>query len=144
MKILINLDDCIKKGLIKKSIPSREQALASIEKAKQLLIEAQANLEGQHYNAATIVAYLSILNSCRAILFNDGFRERSHACVTRYLEEKHGDEIPSDYIDLLDHFRETRHDVQYEVDYFAEKEGAGHIVEFAEKFVKLMEKLLKK
>lgn len=141
---MIDLDGCIRKGLIKSAVPSKEQADASLKKAKRLLGEAEANLEDRHYDSALVVAYLAIFNSCRAILFKDGFRERSHACIARYLEERHSDEIPKDHIDLLDHFRETRHDVQYEADYFAEKETAEQIIGFAEKFLALAKKIIEK
>ena len=143
MNKLIDLDDCLAKGLIKKSVASKEQALASITKAKTLLAEARGELEDERFNAAVIVGYLALLNSSRAILFRDGYRERSHACIARYLEAKYRDKIPKDYIDLLDHFRETRHEVQYEADYFAEAEGAKQIIEFAEKFIELIEGLLR-
>ncbi len=141
--MLIDLEDCLAKGLIRKHIPSKEQAIASLNKAGILLMEAKADLEDERFNSATVIAYLSILTASRAVLFRDGYRERGHACVTRYLEAKYSDKISKDYISLLDHYRETRHDVQYEADYFAEAEDSEQIVEFAEKFVELVEKLLK-
>jgi uncharacterized protein (UPF0332 family) len=139
---MIDLERCIAMGLIRKTVPSKEQAIASIEKAKRFLTEAKANLEDERFDSTVVIAYLAILNASRAFLFRDGYREKSHACITRYLEAKYSDKIPVEYIELLDHYRETRHDVQYEADYFSEQEGANQIVDFAEKFVKLAEKLL--
>ena len=139
--MLINLDDCLKKGLIKKTAPSKEQALASIDKAKKLLEEAKADLEDERYNSATVIGYLSILNASKALLYKDGYREKSHMCVTRFIEAKYGDKLPKDTIHLLDHFRETRHEIQYDVDHYADKESSKEIVEFANEFVNLIEDL---
>ena len=129
--------------MIKKSVPSKEQALASLNKAKILLKESEGDCEDERFNSVIIVAYLVLLNASRALLFKDGYRERSHACVTRYIESKYKNQVPKDYIDLLDHYRETCHEVQYEADYFAEAETAKQIIEFADKFVNLVEELLK-
>lgn len=120
-----------------------EQAIVSISKSKALLVEAKGDLEDERYNSATVVAYLVLLNCSRALLFKDGYRERSHACVARYLEVKYKNKIPQDFIMLLDHYRETRHDVQYEPDFSAEADGARQIVEFSDKFLKLVENLMK-
>jgi uncharacterized protein (UPF0332 family) len=140
---LIDLEECISKGLVKKTVPSMEQAIVSISKSKALLVEAKGDLEDERYNSATVVAYLVLLNCSRALLFKDGYRERSHACVARYLEVKYKNKIPQDFIMLLDHYRETRHDVQYEPDFSAEADGARQIVEFSDKFLKLVENLMK-
>lgn len=130
------------KGLIKKSPPSPEQARASIEKAKIMLMEAKADMADERFNSTVMIAYAAILNASRAILFRDGFRERSHACVVRYLESNYKSKISRDTIRLLDHFRETRHEVQYEASYLADAESASQIMEFAEKFIVQMEGIL--
>ena len=133
----------MEKGLIRRMVKSERLAEASIKKAKVLLAEAKADLEDEHFNSAMVMAYTALLNSCRAILFKDGYRERSHACVARYLESKYRDKIPAEDIELLDYFRETRHDVQYDVDYLAERETAERIVDFTGRFIDLVEKLVK-
>lgn len=139
---MINFEKCLAKGLIRKTISSKEQALASIAKAKIFLNEAVGDLEDERFNSATVVAYMAILNCERAILFKDGYRERSHICTTRYLEAKYKDRISREIIILLDHYRETRHEVQYEPDFSAEAEGARQIVDFAGKFLILAEKII--
>ncbi|MFH1785477.1 MAG: HEPN domain-containing protein [Candidatus Micrarchaeota archaeon] len=139
---MIDLEECIKKGMIRKTHPSKNQALASIEKAKKFLEEAKAGHNDKRFNSAVLMAYLVVLNASRSILFRDGYRERSHACITRYLEEKYKNIIPLDTIYLLDHYRETRHELQYETDYMADEKGSAQILEFADKFVVLVEKLV--
>lgn len=140
---LIDLEECMEKGLVRKIQPSKSHALAAIEKSKKFLEEAKADNKDRRFNSAVVMAYLVILNSSRAILFRDGYRERSHACITRYLEEKYKTRIPADTIHLLDHYRETRHELQYETEYMADEKGANQIIEFAEKFTILVDELIK-
>jgi uncharacterized protein (UPF0332 family) len=142
VRILISFDDCLKKGLIRKTAPSKEQALLSIDKSGKLLEEAKADLEDERFNSATVMAYLSILNSSKALLYRDGFREKSHACVTRYLEAKYSEKLSTEKINLLDHFRETRHDVQYDIEYMADNESSKQIVEFADEILHLIEEII--
>ena len=134
----------MKKRLIRKTAPSKEQALLSLDKSGKLLEEAKADLDDGRYNSATVMAYLSILNSSKTLLYRDGFREKSHACVTRYLESKYPDKFSTEQINLLDHFRETRHDVQYDIEYLADKESSKQIVEFAEEFLEKIEEIVSK
>lgn len=142
VRVLISFDECMKKGLIRNIAPSKEQALLSIDKSGKLLEEAKADLDDERYNSATVMAYLSILNSSKALLYRDGFREKSHACVTRYLESKYSNVFSAEQINLLDHFRETRHDVQYDIEYMAGKESSKQIVEFAEELLEKIEKII--
>lgn len=129
-------------GLLRKATPSPEQAKAGLGKAKILLTEAKADLKDRRFNSSLMTAYAAILNAGRAVLFKDGFREKSHFCVARYLEAKHKDRFPKDCILLLDHFRESRHEVQYESSYLADEVSAKQIIEFADVFISSVEKLI--
>jgi len=81
--------DCIEKGLLRKVPSSKDKALQSINKAKKWLEEAKKTLAGEAFDSSVLASYMVMFHSARAILFRDGFRERSHACVARYLEEKY-------------------------------------------------------
>jgi uncharacterized protein (UPF0332 family) len=121
---LIDLDGCMAKGLIKKTSPSKEQAYASMEKAKILLREARADMEDGRFNSAVMIAYAAILNASRAV------------------ESRYQNKISKDQIILLDHYRETRHEVQYEASYLADEAAATQIIAFTERFISLIETLL--
>ena len=141
---MLRFEDCVKAGMLRKMPPSKEQALLSVEKAEEILEDAKANLEEGRYNAAAMLAYVSMLNAARAVLFRDGWREKSHYCITRYLEAKHGDVIGKEMVDLLDDYRDTRHDVQYSAGYRASPEKASSMVTFAGKFLEKVEGILEK
>ena len=142
--MLIDFEECMKKRLLRKTTPSKEQALLSLGKAEEALEDAKATLKDKRYDATVTLAYVSLLSASKAILLKDGFQEKSHACIIRYLEAKHYDEIGGEDIRLLDSFRETRHEVQYSA-YFRASEGqAKEIVEFIKKFLTKAEKIVKK
>ena len=89
-------------------------------------------------------SYLTMFHSARAILFMDGWREKSHACVARYLEEKYVKQgkLEKKWIELLDLNRDIRHDDQYDLSFFSTKEDAEKALKSARSFLDRMKKLL--
>jgi uncharacterized protein (UPF0332 family) len=138
---LIDFDLCIEKGLLRKILPSKEKALRSIEKAKQLLAEAEANLKEERIDTTVIITYLAIFHAARAVLFKDGFREKSHECIIRYLEKKHS-EIDSDTINKLEEYKSERNQTQYDITYQSTEEHAEKMIEFAHKFIHKAEEII--
>ncbi len=121
---------------------SREKALENLVKAKILLADAEANLDEERHSTAVIIAYLAMLNAARALLFKDGYREKSHACVARYLEEKCKGRISRDAINLFNRYRSIRHNVQYEGSYLPSSTDAENMVRFAKELIKQVEKII--
>lgn len=139
---MLDLDECFEKGYLQKSPYAETLVRESMEKADDLLAQAKNNFENGSFDSALVMAYSAAFNAARAILFRDGFREKSHECVIRYLEKKHS-EIPGELIALLDKYRTSRHGVLYDVRYSATKVEAEESLEFAEKFIKEIEKIVK-
>jgi uncharacterized protein (UPF0332 family) len=109
-------DDCIKKGLLSKIPPSNDNALSSIKKAALWLADSRATMKTGAYDSCVLTSYLVMFHAARSILFNDGFREKSHACVSKYLEEvyvKPG-KLEKNWIEMLDYQRNIRHNNQYD------------------------------
>jgi len=140
---MISYEECVEEGLLRKIAPSPNQAKDQIDKAEILLEEAKKAVEGESPNSAIAMGYAAMFNAARALLFRDGFREKSHACVARYLEVNYH-EIDDTYIRLLDEYRERRHKVMYSMDYYPTLEEADRIVEFAGDFITLISKILNK
>jgi uncharacterized protein (UPF0332 family) len=70
-----------------------------------------------------------MFHTARAILIRDGFREKRHYCVARYLEEKYVKTKKLErWIALLDHYRDLRQQDQYHVSFFATEEEAKRIM----------------
>lgn len=139
---MTGFSECVEKGLLRKVVPSRTKALESLEKAKELLGEANANLEDGRPNSTVVMAYAAMFDAARAVLFRDGYREKSHYCVARYLEEKYEKKIGRDLINLLDEYRDSRHKVLYRADYYPTTDEAREIVGFATKFIEKIDKIL--
>jgi len=84
-----NYDDCIKENLLRKIPSSKDKAVQSLKKAHEWLKDSENSLKGEAFGSAILASYNAMFHSARSILFFDGFREKSHACVARYLEEKY-------------------------------------------------------
>ncbi|ASJ17582.1 HEPN domain-containing protein [Thermococcus chitonophagus] len=116
----------------------------SLKRAEEWLIEAEANLKFASYRTSLIASYLAMFHSARALLFRDGWREKSHFCVARFLEEfyvKTG-KLEREWVDLLDRMRELRHADQYDVSYSPTKEEAEEALKLAKQFVGKIKKIL--
>lgn len=137
-------NDCISEGLLRKIPPSREKAFRSIERSERWLKEAEKTLKGEAFDSSVLASYMVMFHSARAILFFDGFREKSHACVARYLEEKYvkTKKLKKKWVDLLDHHREIRHNDQYDLSFFSTDEEAEQAVKSASEFLSKMKELL--
>lgn len=139
-----DLNDCIKEGLLRSIPPSSEKAEGSAKAAQRWLEEAEKDFSGKAFNSCVMAAYLAMFHSARAILFFDGFREKSHYCVARYLEEKYVAKrlLERKWVELLDHSRELRHDDQYAISFLATEGEAESAMKAAKEFVERMTKLL--
>jgi uncharacterized protein (UPF0332 family) len=144
MKMAFSYKDCISKKLLKRVPPSRDKAERSMKKAKKWLEEAEKTHESKTYNSSVLASYMVMFHAARSILFYNGFREKSHACVARYLEEKYvrNGKLEKKWISLLDHHREVRHDDQYNLSFFSTKDDAVKALKSASSFFKRMNLLL--
>ena len=121
-----NYNDCIKANLLRRVPPSKDKALQSLKKATVWLKESEKYLDADATSSSILASYMSMFHAARSILFIDGFREKSHACVARYLEEKYVKikKLDIKWIALLDYSRETRHNDQYNLSFFSTEDDA--------------------
>ena len=140
----LRFKECIEKGLLRKIPASRDNALRSLQKAESWLKEAEKALKSEAYDSSVLSAYLVMFHSARAILFFDGYREKSHACVARYLEGHYvlNKKLEKKWVDLLDHQRQIRHENQYDLSFFSSDEDAKKACTTAELFLKRMKELI--
>ncbi len=139
---MIGFDECVEQGLLRRIPPSSVQAREQLAKANVLLDEAKKALDSESPNSAVIAAYAAMLDAARAVLFRDGYREKSHACVARYLEAKYSGKLGMPLIDLFDQYRDKRHKTMYSGDYYPTMGEANRAVSFAEEFVGKIEKIM--
>jgi uncharacterized protein (UPF0332 family) len=87
------------------------------------------------FNSSLMSSYLAMFHSARALLFFDGIREKSHYCIARYLEEKNAKKelLEIKWIELLDYYRDMRHDDQYSISCFVTNKEAEKAFKSASK-----------
>jgi uncharacterized protein (UPF0332 family) len=140
---LNNLEDCIKNGLIKRMAPSDQR---SILRARMWLLQAKVAKSAEIYDSCLLAAYETMFHAARALLIKDGYRERSHYCIARYVYEMYvkkgllGEKI----IEMIDHYRELRHDAAYEIEFEAGDTDAENAIKDAAAVLNAIEKLFTK
>ena len=138
---MVSFEECLEKGLITKAPYSDVLVKGSIEKAEELLEEAKYDLKRGAFNSAAVIAYSAAFNAARALVFKKGFREKSHACVARFIEAEY-ENFPQELIDLLDRYRSARHGVLYDVRRRANEVDASEMVGFASSFINEVKRVL--
>ncbi|WP_456453625.1 HEPN domain-containing protein [Thermococcus sp.] len=140
----MRFEACIERGYFERIEPSEELARLSINRAKETLISAGKNFEINVYEGALMLAYLAMFHAARAVLYRDGWREKSHARVSAYLREFYvgRGKMGLKWIRYLDYVRNLRHQSQYDVGFIPEPEIVSEVLDIARGFVGEIEKLI--
>ncbi len=138
-----DFDICLKN---KRIIPSSEaRSLVSKELSEALvdLEEARDNVSRQKYKWGTIQAYYAMFHAARALLYSQGYRERSHFCVLAAIEHLFGKAglLEMRLVRAFGHAMSLREDADYAAEY--SKEGAEQILKKAEDFYKKAQIILR-
>lgn len=143
--MVFNYNKCVEKGLLRKIPPSKDKAKQSLKKAKEWLKESESSLKAEAFNSSILASYMGMFHAARSILFYDGYREKSHACIARYLEEKYvkTGKLDKKWVELLDHNREIRHNDQYDISFFSTETEAANALKSANDFLMAIENLFK-
>ena len=133
----------MKKRLLRKTVPSKGKARKTLAASQKWLEEAEKNFESGALRSSLLSAYLAVFHAARSILFFDGYREKSHACIARYLEEKYVRKglLETKRLEMYDHFREVRHTDQYSFNFFTSGDESEDTIKNSRKFVSRMIKL---
>jgi uncharacterized protein (UPF0332 family) len=142
----IEFSDCIEQELLRKVIPSIDKARKGIGKAKSFLEQAKKAFHIEVLDSSLMTCYQAIFLAAKSVLLKDGYREKSHACVARYLEEKYAKpgKIDIKWVELLDRYRDMRHQDEYNVFFFASKKDCQDLIKFAAEFIEEMERIITK
>jgi len=134
----LNLKDCFKEELLRPFKFDRSVIEKEISNSKRHLTNAQKCIEDKMYDLAVVSIYTSMFHAARAILYRDGFKERSHICLIEYI----GENYPklNDFLKVLDAYRESRHEMLYGLDVSAMKEDAIYGIDVAKNFIEAVRK----
>jgi len=142
--VLSGLNECYKKGLLRKVEPSESKSDMSMSEALNWLEEARRNVDADALRSAISSSYNAAFHAARAVLFRDGVREKSHFCVGEYLAtyvEKGF--IEREWIILFDRMRSNRHSQQYSFKPPPSTEEVETLLDASEDLVERIEGLLR-
>lgn len=77
---------CLERKQIYRDPNAKDFVQRELDAVRQDLSEARASFQENKYKWATIQAYYSMFHTFRALLFSEGYRERSHYCLSVAIE----------------------------------------------------------
>ncbi len=136
--------DCLEKRLLRKDKPDKQKGLIALEIAEQRLMDAEISMDSEIYSATILLSYASMFHASRALLFRDGYTEKSHYCLIEFVKEKYIQKglINSKFSFLLNNAREERHEVLYGLQRTETKEDAEQILKNAKEYLQEIKKIL--
>lgn len=123
--------------------PDKKLVSKEIKGASYDLSRAKESLERKDFKWATIQAYYSMFHSARALLCQEGYREKSHAALRIALRELFGssgrlsDEALRDFEDAMD----LREEADYGLEY--SESNSVEVVNNAQNFLHTVKQILR-
>ena len=137
-----SFDECLRKGRIRDFSRGKSLTAKELKTAEKDIEEAKDTFARGKYKWSTIQSYYSMFHSGRALLYVKNYREKSHYCLIVALRALYVDKklLPSSLIESLQRSKRLRE----EADYYDEwsKEGAESLLQSAEKFLSISQKLV--
>lgn len=139
----MNIKDCLKERLLREIPSDTAKMNSSIDIAQLKFEKAKELLDAGFFNEAILSAYTSMFHAARALLYRDGFQEKSHYAVYIYLKEKYSDKISKVLINVFYNYQKERHNILYGFDQNDEEEKATDAVFYASDFLVSIKLILK-
>lgn len=122
---------------IEKSLIDKE-----LKTAQHDLRDAEDVLKMKKVKWATISAYYAMFHAARALLYSQGYREKSHFCLRTAIKALFIDKnrLEPRYLDYYDTAKELRENADYQAEF--SHEGARETIKNAREFLKKARELL--
>jgi len=120
---------------------SKNMILKEIEAAQADLQDAQDSLERGKFKWATIQGYYSMFHSARALLYNQGYREKSHYALLVAIRELFPNELEHSLVDGFEEAMNLRQEADYGLKF--SEAGAIETIEGAEKLLDRIKEILR-
>ncbi|MFH1785719.1 MAG: HEPN domain-containing protein [Candidatus Micrarchaeota archaeon] len=140
----MSLAELLKKDLVRKSEPDRNQALELLASAERDLKAANDNLASSNYDWALAISYNSMLSSGRALMANKGYipvTEAHHLAVVRFCDAVL--QSKTNFGGTFNKYRVRRHNVVYGAAGSVGREEAETSIKNAELFYKCIRGTIK-
>lgn len=141
----MNLSDLLKENRIKPITPDAAQAKDCLDAAEHDATTAKTLL-GKDDDWAFAIAYNAMLQSARALLFQDGFStvgQAHHKTIVDYAEIKLGAKF-KEKVELFDSMRKRRNHLIYDKRGVISRYEAAHAIETAGAFISIVRQKLGK
>jgi len=140
--VIYELRRLIEERKLVRTKPDRKLVKKEIKGAEYDLDRARESLDKRDLKWATVQAYYSMFHSARALLYSEGYREKSHTALRIALKELF--ESPGKLSSDALHGFEEAMDLREEADYGLEFSEAGSVgvIEDAQKFLDMAKQIL--
>lgn len=106
----MNFDDCIKKGLVKKTAENKAIS-SSLVKLANIRLEDIGKFSS---TTLKVESYYEVIKELiTALLAADGYKSYSHECLICYIHDKFSHKFTGMQIELIDQLRVIRNDIAY-------------------------------
>jgi uncharacterized protein (UPF0332 family) len=119
----------------------RKLVLKEVGAAKSDFKDAKESIERKKFKWATIQGYYSMFHSARALLFEKGYREKSHYALLVAIRELYRNAIEHSLIRDFEHCMYLRQEADYGLKF--SENGAMDVIETAERFLERTAAILK-
>lgn len=138
----VEFEKCLKKNRLRVSIDAKSWAKKELEEALKDLNEARSGFERESYKWSTVQSYYAMFHAARALLYANGYREKSHYCLRIAIEFLYVEsgEIPQNMIDAFEVAKELRENADYEARF--SENGAKKLIAAAEKWLEVAKNLV--
>ncbi|MBI5149768.1 MAG: HEPN domain-containing protein [Candidatus Omnitrophica bacterium] len=130
-----DFEDCLKRNKVIKFTAARKLVQRELETAQEDLKVAQESLKRGNDKWATIQAYYAMFHTARALLYSQGYREKSHYCLIVAIKSifvESGD-LDVRFVEAFQTAKVLRENADYENEF--SMESARELVEKSEQFL---------
>lgn len=138
-----DFEDCLKRSKIVKFTAARKLVQRELETAQEDLKVAQESVKRGNDKWATVQAYYAMFHTARALLYSQGYREKSHyylivAIKSIFVESG---ELDVRFVEAFQTAKVLRENADYENEF--SMESARELVEKSEQFLALAQVILR-
>ncbi len=133
---------CVKERRLIKINATKEMIQKEISTAGYDLNRSKGSTRDEDYKWAAVQAYYSMFHAAKALVFEKGYREKSHYCLLIALKELYVNQglMNQEMVDNFELCMHLRHDADYGLLY--DQESAKTAIKYAEIFLKKTLKIL--
>lgn len=138
----LDFQKCLENKKIKPFPKGKILVPKELEIAKDDWNIAKESLNKKNYKWSTIQSYYSMFHAARALLYNQGYRERSHYCLVVGIRELYVNKnlLNHSLLEALQLGKTLRENADYYADF--SQTGAKDMLDKAKEFLKKTEKIL--